>query len=142
EKGSDARNNTGGDMFVSLWWRFWGCPRSVEAAALDFLHRRNGPWVRATLASRETWGMATTTDFARRIAYAYGLGSVKSVDWRTGQEVWSAGWNWRLLRDCGSPTNPRVAAEHILDRVCQLARMLLNDQRSDTECGHPARLSG
>jgi hypothetical protein len=80
------------------------------------------------LASRDTWGVAAATAFARRIAYIYGLGKIDDVDRQTGQEVWSVGWNWRLLRACAAPAAPRAAAEHVLDRVCHFARTLPIDQ--------------
>ena len=116
-----------------LWWRFWGCPRTVETAAADFLHlRAGGPRVREVLRIPETWGYATTTDFTRRIAYVYGLGNVKRVE-LDKPDVWSVGWNRRLLRACGTPSDPGAAADRILERVCEMARHLPRQIRSETD---------
>jgi hypothetical protein len=109
-----------------VWWRFWACPHTVDTAAADFLHLRNPPRVRELLATRESWGLALTTDFTRRIGYIYGPGVSRHVGVDL-PDIWSAGWNRRLLRACGAPSDPGAAAEHILRRVREMARDLPRD---------------
>jgi hypothetical protein len=105
-------------MFDVLWWRWWGCPRTLEAAALDFFWQRNPPRVRALFADR-TWARlvasALLLDFKRRVAATYGL--ARDFNFRTTGK-WSSGWNRRLLADCGGESEE--AAERIVRRVWEL----------------------
>jgi hypothetical protein len=105
-------------LFDELWWRFRTCPRTRESAARDFLLVRNPERVRAILADRDSWCDFYVTDFKRRIAATYGLAS--SYNFHTTR-VWSPGWNRWLLASAGP--DPEQAAERILQRVCELAKL-------------------
>lgn len=124
-------------------WRFWSCPRTLESAARDFVDNRNPPRVRAALADPESWTATLVIDWKRRIASTYGLARTYgpfaspeewSPDWKkrllTTEPVhgpairdgsWSGGWNRELLANAGH--DPEVAAENILKRVSELAKL-------------------
>ncbi len=130
-------------MFDVLAWRYWLCPRTLEAAARDFVENRNPPRTWATLADPDSWAAYVVIDWKRRIAATYGLARDYGAlcrqeewppDWKRrllssdeGQVValpdgtWSPGWNRSLLSDAGPV--PEVAAERILRRVSELARL-------------------
>lgn len=104
-------------LLEEMWWRYRTCPRTLEAAAQDFLERRNPEQVRAVLANPDSWYDFYRVDFKRRIARIYGLAG----DFNVGTAGrWSAGWNRGLLAAAGS--EPEGAAERILVRVCELAK--------------------
>ena len=105
-------------LLEKLWWRYRACPRATESAARDFLLLRNPERVRAVLADPDLWHDFYVTDFKRRIAATYGLASSYNVR-TTG--VWSPGWNRWLLAAAGP--EPEAAAERILRRVCELAKL-------------------
>jgi hypothetical protein len=105
-------------LLDELWWRFWACPRTLESAARDFLLVRNGERIWAVLADPDSWYDFYVTDFKRRIAATYGLASDYNVH---TTQVWSPGWNRRLLASAGP--DPEQASERILQRVCDLARL-------------------
>jgi hypothetical protein len=115
-------------LLEALWWKHWSCPRTTEAAAHDFLIARNPERVRAVLADPDSWYDFYVTDFKRRIAAIYGLASRDNVH-TTGQ--WSPGWNRRLLATAGP--DPEEAAERILGRVCELARLRLSTSTGDLD---------
>jgi len=105
-------------LLDELWWRLRACPRTLESAARDFLIVRNPERARAVLADPDSWYDFYVTDFKRRIAATYGLAGSFDVH-PTG--VWSPGWNRRLLVSAGP--DPEQAAERILGRVCELAKL-------------------
>ena len=130
-------------VFDVLTWRYWLCPRTLEAAARDFLDNQNGPRVRAALADPDSWRDFGVIDWKRRIAATYGLARDYGVlrnqeewppDWKrrllnseTARSAalpdgtWSPGWNRWLLSEAGP--EPEIAAERILKRVSELARL-------------------
>lgn len=106
------------DLLEEVWWRYRSCPRTIESAAFDFLNRRNTQRVREVWADPESWYDFTVTDFKRRIATTYGLARCYNIE-TTGE--WSPGWNRVLLAAAGP--QPEQAAECILRRVCELAKI-------------------
>ncbi|MFO0952232.1 MAG: hypothetical protein U0835_13995 [Isosphaeraceae bacterium] len=130
-------------VFEILAWRFWRCPRTLEAAASDFVDDRNGPRIRQVLADPESWTEDVVIAWKRRIASTYGLArsygtlcdqAAWPVDWKRRlladesaqaaalpDGTWSRGWNHRLLAEAGPA--PEVAAERILKRAFELARL-------------------
>ena len=99
-------------LFEEIWWRYQAYPRTLQAAARDFLENRKPERVRAVLADSDSYHV----DFKRRIGTIYGL----ARDFNVLTTVqWSAGWNQRLLSDVGP--DPEEAAERILQRVCEMA---------------------
>src|SRR4051812_44991801 len=111
-------------LLEELWWRYRSCPRTIESAERDFLVRRNPKRVREVLADPDSWYDFYATDFKRRIAATYGLASSYNVH-TTGE--WSPGWN-RLLLAAAGP-EPEQAAERILRRVCELAKLGVGELR-------------
>jgi hypothetical protein len=91
-----------GHVIRTLWWRI-RCPRTVEAAARDFLRNRMTPtgigWVHE-LSEPEIMS-AKTLDQRRRIAYIYGLAKDGS---------WARDWNCRLLEASGAQGAEGAAA--------------------------------
>ena len=131
-------------MLHALAWRYWRCPRTLEAAARDFVDNQNGPRVWAALADPDSWVDHVVIAWKRRIGRTYGLagdyGPIRSEDewppdwnrkffedelahraalpdWMT----WSPGWNRWLLCDAGP--EPEIAAERILKRASELAKL-------------------
>src|SRR5687767_3686294 len=80
-----------------LLWRWWRCPRTVEAAAADFAAFLV-PGVRAILRAHPPGALPTWVqiDQARILGYRYGL-LWKVVAVRPADEDWAPGWNRRLI---------------------------------------------
>lgn len=94
-------------MIREIWWRHFGCPRSVDKAAVDFfinhLTEEGRSFLRRT-SGNEIQSMKTL-DQRRRIAYIYGLAKDGS---------WKFAWNHQLLRDAKTK-EPEIAAIAILE---------------------------
>jgi hypothetical protein len=114
-------------LLEALWWKHWSCPRTMEAVAQDFLIARNPERVRAVLADPDSWNDFYLTDFKRRIATTHGLDSSYNIH----AGAWSPGWNRRLLAAAGP--DPEAAAERILGRVCELARLRLSTSSGERD---------
>jgi hypothetical protein len=129
-------------MFTTLAWRHWFCPRTLDAAARDFVENQNGPRVWTALAEPDSWIDFVVIAWKRRIAATYGLardyGTLRKQeewppDWKRRlfdsetddvalpDGTWSSGWNRRLL--CEAGPEPEIAAERVLKRVSELAKL-------------------
>jgi hypothetical protein len=109
-----------------VWWFVWGCPRTLEAAAIRFLSH-HGPGIRSVLDPDTSHDISRYRKaWAGMICSAYGLGYVKKVIPMGERDIWRVSWNRRLMKSCGAPSDPITAAERILERVIELAQAQLS----------------